>query len=377
MNKKGNILFFLREYKFSEQYFYNILSKISEDYDVIILHNSKLEKSSHVRGGFKNIDISYYSNSKLERLLNNFNPVKVFITNIRSLLDINFIISCNELGHELLYLEHGLTLNKIVKFKRANVFKTLKKYLIYGVNILRSKKFCSRFLKIYNPFINNKYEMLLINDFLLYSEYSLKILQKLFVVKESNIAYAGYPVVEGANELKKLINKEIKNQIVFIHQPLIIDNFIDMEIEEEISIFNNLYDIAKDYGLELVLKLHPRTNATEYIKHFQGKIIKKDISVEKVISESKIVIGFFSTALLTSLILNKQLLIFNSSKLKTNEIEVFMTEDNFFSNLLEFKNKLKLLQEGVLIKQIEVNKIAGSKNTHSDRYNQLIKLLNK
>lgn len=380
MNKKETIIFFLKEYKFAEEYFGNIIRKILNKYNVIVLHTSNLEKSKKSSNSlFESFDISYWSSLKVRNFLLDIQPSQMIISNIRSLLDINMIIICNEICVNLLFIEHGLTLSKINRFKKTNKVHSLIKYSVYFSNFLINCLVSSNKSKVinnvYSSLVNSNYKKLEINKALLYSSRSYEILNNHLDLSNTNVLYSGYPIVESKNDFEKLKGIIKKKQIVLIHQPLIKDNFSSLSIENEIILFNEMNSISNKLGYVFVLKLHPRSNVEYYSENFRGKVISRERDIEKLIAESNIVIGFFSTALLTALKLKKSLLIFSQKKILTAEIEVFKTDNNSFNSVSQFeKLLLNLNKNEIELNQIDVNLFSGIINTHEDRFEKLISL---
>ena len=66
--RNRTILFFLRECKFAEQYFLFIIQQLQKNYNVVVVHFSKLnEASADNNYNLKNIDLSDLSNKEIQR----------------------------------------------------------------------------------------------------------------------------------------------------------------------------------------------------------------------------------------------------------------------------------------------------------------------
>lgn len=379
-SKNSTIIFFLKEYYFANQYFGDLIKRLKVENNIIIVHTSKLENSKINDNLIENYDISFYNNKEIKNLFNHINPTSILITNIRSLLDIYIILLCNDTNRKIIYIEHGLTLAKLRVFKKSNIFHSIKKYLVYSTKVIffifssTNKKKYSHY--IIQALFKSNYKNFIINAALLYSESSKEILNKFLDLSKTNLLYSGYPISNTTEVLENLKKNRIKKQVVFIHQPLIIDKFQLLSIEKEIEIFNTLNDIIKLQGYQFILKLHPRTNPEIYKNRFKGLIISKEETAEKLISDSEITIGYFSTALITTLILNRKMIIFKHKSIITPEINTFITKNNSFESTTEFELLFKsILNENLELNQIDVLKIAGVKNTHEYRFQNLIKLI--
>lgn len=377
---KKTIIIFLKQYSFAKQYFDYILQNLSNEYTVIVFHTSQLENAPNKNVEYLEYDISYWSNKQIKNKLIELNPSSILITNIRSLLDIYLMALCNSLQIKLLYLEHGLTLSKINVFKKSNITHSIKKYFYYSykvVTLLLFEKYRFQNLrKIFNAFLKSNYSQITIHSALFYALSGKEILNKFFDLSKTKIAHSGYPIARSNNKLIILKQTPSKKQIVFIHQPLIADNFLNLKIKEEIQLLNDLSNIAKKYNYDFILKLHPRSDYPIYKSLFNNAIIYNEISTEQLIADSEIVIGYFSTALITALILNKKVLIFNELRINTKEINTFISSNNSFNTCLEFEILLqKIISETIHINQIDYIKLAGINNTQENRINVLKQLL--
>jgi CDP-glycerol glycerophosphotransferase (TagB/SpsB family) len=380
--EKPPIILFLKEYRFAGQYFKALIQALSNQYSVIVVHTSKLEKSKSIDTTYVNHDISFWTDFGVKKLFLTVRPTLVLITNIRSLQDIYIMSMCNETNINLAYIEHGLTLGKIKQFKRANIIHSVEKYFFYSIKIFTylistsNKK--AIFKKIKQAFIKSDYTSIKINGALLYSNHSTNILSKFFDLSNSIIIYSGYPIASKKAELDQLLNYTPKKQVVFIQQPLIADKFMACSFDEEISILNTLSSITQKQDYQFVLKLHPRSDFEFYKKTFNGQIVYDETSTEQLIAESEIVIGYFSTALITAIKLKKPLLIFKPKSILTSEIDTFAISNNTFTNANEFEEMLPMVLTNKLVYMADNdNKYIGTENTHEDRYKKFIQLLTK
>lgn len=381
--KNPSIILFVRKYLFAKQYFGNILQKLEQDFSIVIFHISELEQSKGNDSYYENYDLSTLSNTQIRSLLKKLNPAFTLITNVRSLLDIYYISVCNNLKINIIYIEHGLTLSKINLFKKSNLIHSLTKYYNYGLKslsfIFTSSSLPFYFNSIYNALKKSDYSQIKINGALLYSEESIKPLKKLKINFDiCQVAFAGYPIAESEKEISALLSTKPKKQILFIHQPLINDNFLDLTIQDEIKILKELKAISEEFGYNFILKLHPRSEVELYKKELKDNIIYNERTTEELIADSEIIIGYFSTALITAIKLKRALLIFNQEELKTDEINTFIGEGNSFTSIAEFRDILTIFGDNPTKYHSSSNeKYLGMYNSHENRYRTLMTLINK
>ncbi|WP_319502289.1 polysialyltransferase family glycosyltransferase [uncultured Draconibacterium sp.] len=366
---KPKIILFVRQLSFARQYFDYLLSALSTKYDIYIFHTNNLESSNiNENCPYINYDISNLSHKKVQSLLNKINPSDLLVTNIRSLLDIYIFITCNMNNIPLTYIEHGLTLNKISRFKASNKYHSLIKYLNYCKKVIGYLLSCrnpiSNFRTIKRAIINSDYTGIKLNNALLYAPGSKGVLDKHFDLSKTIIRYSGYPIVNKNSDLQFLLKSITKKQAVYIHQPLIIDNFSELSISDEVELLQELNDIFKKNNYSLIIKLHPRDDIRNYKNKLPNcNIIGTEMDIHQLIASSEIVLGHFSTALLTAVLLKKSLYILDYWKIKndankffspiaptiskSSEIELIFTDrntntrkmtDSFIKNIIGFDN---------------------------------------
>ena len=193
------------------------------EYNILVLHTSSLE-GDYTENTFGSdyifVDISYSNITKLISIIDIYKPTVFIIQSFRSLMDIILIRVFNKIKLQIIYLEHGLVMNKSLGFKGKFIF-ALKKYFFYFKKLL-SLLIYSNF-DLYEliitgrAFIKTDYSKLFIDYYLLYALSTKKILSRVFDMTTSKIINAGYPICNTEPEFQKLYNMPIENKITFIH----------------------------------------------------------------------------------------------------------------------------------------------------------------
>jgi hypothetical protein len=351
---------FIRKAAFIRPYIIPITCILVEKYQykILILHTSTLEEDqtdTNLGSDYELYDISNSSVKTVKQIIANHKPSIFLITNFRSLLDIVFIRLFNSINTPVVYFEHGFVLEKALKFKK-NGIKSAIRYLNYFSKSLQlalnSSAMVSELRLILRAFLKNDYSQLKINFFVLYTNHTYTILSKIFTKGGDKIIYSGYPICKSSSELSALKKIEKTRQIVFIHQPLIADNYSTLTYEQEAAIFIEMKAIAEGYGYEFILKLHPRDDAGSYRSRLPGVTIYEQQNTNETIAASEIVVGLFSTALFTAVVLGRHLMIMDFGDLKISALNEFKQIGREFKSLKEF---------GSVVNEISSNKDGNEK----------------
>ena len=193
----------------------------------------------------------------------------------------------------------------------------------------------------------------------------------------NEIKYSGYPIVNTSAELENLKIREEKPQVLYIHQPLIKDQFSDLSFLEEAEILNEIGRICESIGMEFIVKLHPRDD----IGFYKDKLIGIHVegggaNIHEMIAESKVILGHFSTALFTAIVLKKHFFLLDNWKINIDSISYFDTLNRKVTSVQELSKALSSLKEIENRKydMFQVDKI-GYGNTNEDRVNKLKSLI--
>lgn len=378
---KKNIILFVADLSFAEQYFGSLLSLISKNYHIVILHTSKLTSHRDRDSVYKNLDISFISSNKIESFISSLNPKVFLITNIRSLIDIYILQLCKTHSIRSVYIEHGLTLPKIVKFKNANALHSLLKYSFYvpkAISFSLRHNFFSTFQSFVKAMIKNDYTNYVLNGALLYTKTSKNIIARFFDIEKTKIIYSGYPIVYSADDLEKLKQIKPSRTIVYIHQPLIKDGFSKIPFSREIQVLKNINNTCKSLGYKFVIKLHPRDNYFEYADYLKDCYIEqKGVSVHELISGAEFVIGHFSTALLTAVLLRKPIIIIDQWELEKKLLSIFKPVSYKIDSVFALKEAILNYSVNQFAYDCFISDIVGLNNCIEQRAENLKRLFNQ
>ena len=110
----------------------------------------------------------------------------------------------------------------------------------------------------------------------------------------------------------------MNGEVLYVHQPFILDGYATISYEEEKKIFLDLEkQLLKKYK-RLIVLLHPRENLSTYIKRFadtQIDIIQLPNNYS-CFTDKSLIIGHYSTALLYALYFEKPTIILNYPSVK-------------------------------------------------------------
>jgi len=149
----------------------------------------------------------------------------------------------------------------------------------------------------------------------------------------------------------------IKNQILIIEQP-----FIQNLTNKKLKIFFNFIDwlVIKNPEYKFIFKIHPRSDEEFYKKNIKSNNVKfEKWDIINFIKESKYVLWFFSTALFTSLLFNKKVLVIDP-------INLFKNIENF--ELLKYKNTNYIINP-IRLDEIIFNNSGKDKNVKDLLFN--------
>lgn len=378
---KQNIAIFVREIIFVNQYFGQLLEGLEAEFNIYVFHTTKLDKGKNEQSKYQDYDISSWSHFKIRNCLVDLSLKSLLITNIRSLIDIYMIGLCNLQNISLTYIEHGVSLNKMSVFKVKNKVHSVIKYVNYLLKVipyvLLEGRRRVKIFGIYQAFVNASYNYFSIDKALFYTPEGKKVLQRFFSLNKLKVKYSGYPIVDSEEELKLLENKDQKKQVLYIHQPLIIDRFSSLSFYDEVKIILEIKTICKSLGYDFIMKLHPRDNEVHYKENLSNmQVFGGEVDVHKVIAESQIVLGHFSTALFTAIILKKELYILDNWKINIDSVLYFNSLNRTVKTIDEFRNLFSLGNplDSVSYESFHKEKI-GLSNTHEDRIEKLRCLL--
>lgn len=377
--KKKHVYIFLRRYSNFKNYFSALEKELKNNYEITVVHNSHCEEGKKYTDNKSAIDIGIQGIDSLRESIKRSDVKLLIITNIRSLIDYSIIRLFSDLGIPILYVEHGILLSKSSNFKKKNIFNSLYryyKYIIYFVlivnDILRTPSALINAFKV----LRGKKIKIKLDYALLYSKRSKRYLESLIELNETKIKYSGYPIVKTNEELKHLKNIATKKQIVYIHQPLVIDNYSHYTLDNEVKRIQDLKILAEKNGFSFILKLHPRDDLEYYNASTNDiKIIYDEVDTQYLIAESEIVLGHFSTALFTAAYLNKRIFILDYLRLKIKIEDIFYTFGKSIKSEHQLENCLNGSDNKPITADKTISDIIGIHNNREHRFKMVNEFL--
>ena len=191
-----------------------------------------------------------------------------------------------------------------------------------------------------NELIETKYDFAI-----LYSPYSLGVIEKKFHFDENQVKYSGYPIYKLQKELYEFQRSKhsSKGKKVLFLQERFIPAHTSISYEEEFEYFKKIIDMCKKSEYEFVMRLHPRVDHDFYKQMLASEniIIDNEKSLAEQITSSDLVVGNMSTALFGALLEKKPVVIlFYPNFIPL--IEIFQEVGLFADNFDELEEILKM-----------------------------------
>lgn len=309
------IVFYVHRTGLLSYFFDPICSFLSKDYKIIILHLNK-------RNGYQfepvssplyeTIDLSDMSIAKVKKMLVEINPVVFISPGFISIYELLMLRIAKTIGIKTVFLEHGLYSKEtaalpfgklIYRFGstvRKNLF-FLRKYFEFA---RLSGDFNREISVFWRCFRKKEYYLSKFDKALFFAEYGRTQIGDLFRYDEKDVDYICYPLAKTDAEYEEY--KEISRQpltmekkATFIHQPFILDGLAQWRYEDERDYFVGISNMLKEYGYNLSIQLHPRSDYATYQRLFDGSGIELIMGMERSdFKRYSLVLGHYSTALL-------------------------------------------------------------------------------
>lgn len=288
--------------------------------------------------GFTSYDISYYNTWSLFKVLKRERPDVVVILNLYYLCDKALIVFCRKLGIKTVYLAHGkfstitnqgfsqflkqdLKRNFTSKIRRDTI-NMLRNYLESTLLEFRPLRFVKSMVAMLRDpasmTLNSTYTDELDADLkLVYYESDRQTLINQRKFPDKNIYVVGNP------ELDSFVNTPLISRECFLQQigmsdvPYLLyldDGFVQARLMSKETWHAHLLEISeitKRAGIQLVIKLHPRTPWDEHKDFFLKEEIVtfcNNIDFKNLITHSQTVTSFVSTTISFALLLGKRVI---------------------------------------------------------------------
>lgn len=340
-----------------------------ENCEIVIFHIANLQgQKEPAIEGVKSYDVSSRSYSEIIDIIEH-ERIDLWINfNFRSLFELFFQRICALQNIKSVYLEHGFFSKNTLHFKtqkaQKNIWETVNRQLNFwkkyiGV-LYHAKKRLQEWRILQQVYFKNNFKYSPFDYYFIFSQREYSLLSNVFPLDESNTSLIGYPIFSSEKDKKEATSAGLKmnGEVLYVHQPFILDGYATISYEEEKKYFLDLEkQLLKKYK-RLIVLLHPRENLSTYIKRFadtQIDIIQLPNNYS-CFTDKSLIIGHYSTALLYALYFEKPTIILNYPSVKNDPIfqECFPTvEDMENICTIDF--------------QIDINKkipFAGKENTY-------------
>lgn len=389
---KQNLIFFVYNNAMNS-YLTDPISKfIKDEFNIILLHTSELSKDLYQgklaqnSTDYQQIDISNYSVFELSRLLKKIKPVATIFFTYQAKYDFLLLELCNYFNIKTIYHDHGILYgDKPMSIKRKLTNKNWSQNFKFLTHLL-SLSLVTKNLKIiftfYKVIVNRNFKLLTFSKYIIFSEHNFSILNKILTINKKDLTITGFPLFINNKELEEIKSKEKLNKILYFHQPFIKYNITNINFNQEIEYFKKLSTIALKNGFTFEIRFHPSAEIDKYageLKKF-NIIINSEINLAQACTNTSLIFGHWSTAMLIGLPLEIPIFILKYPEVKP-EYEHFYkifnnvgstidSEDNLSKMLMKSKNFTKILDN---FKENEY--LIGKTVTYEENSNQLIEII--
>lgn len=292
-----------------------------EDCEFIIFHIADLQKEKpKMLEGVRYIDVSGMSFSKIDKIVENLDIDLWMNLNFRSLFELFFQRVSARHGIKHIYLQHGFFSQNTLHFKTNKAQKNVKSTIIRQVNFWKkymgllshSKHICDELKIVIEVYFKGHFNSSPFNHYFIFSEREKTFLSKIYSPADSEITMVGYPIFSDSEEKSRLNIAPIdKKEVLYVHQPFIIDSYTNIGYEEEKEYLLAIEkEILKKFNKFIVL-LHPRENLEKYKERFSNTTISivQSPNNYNCFADKSLILGHYSTALLYALYFNKPTII--------------------------------------------------------------------
>lgn len=294
-------------------------------YQVYIFHVDSLSFGLSVDNADNNPDYIIFDVHKAgmkatRARLKEIEPEGVIFLSFRSLFEILLRIVLFDLNIKAIYYQHGLFGKETLDFIMADLNSSFLRYLhlvrLTVSFLMRSRKYRFRYFRIIlGAMLKDNYAPLCFERFILYSKKSDEILRAVFGHSSDKVLYSGYPIVSSNSELADTLQGSIEESpknVLYLAQTFRQSGLTNLSLEEEAEYLKTMAVIFRDNGFSTTIKIHPRASRSEYQEHLEdsGIILKRDENLNTLINESSIVVGHYSTALYSAILLKRPIILY-------------------------------------------------------------------
>lgn len=266
--------------------------------------------------GVRCYDVSSLSHTEIDGIITQVKPDLWISFNFRSLFELFFQRICVQHGIRQVYLEHGIFSQNTLHFKtgkaKKNIGSTIHRQYVFWKKYISFLLHCKHFVKelqvLQQVYFNGKFSASPFDHYFIYSQREYDLLAKVFPLNRKNTSLVGYPIFNGEKEKANVSKqRDIDGDVLYIHQPFILDGFASIDYEQEKTYLLSIKNIISKRYNNLVILLHPRESLSKYIERFQNtgiKIIQSPNDYSCYINKS-LILGHYSTALFYALYFEK------------------------------------------------------------------------
>ena len=290
--------------------------------EIVVLHASRLNydtsKAEVAPPPYRTVELSDMSMDAIISLLRELDPAILVLFTFRSLFDLLLVRVARQVGLKTLYVQHGFYVS--TRFQMADKRASVRRYatfLKWYSSFLLGKDVARRdeLNTIYNSMFRIDYTKTKFDYALFYSPNGYRDANRFFDFASDRVYYSGYPIAKTKQQFESLVGgngRQHRRIALYIHQPFVIDRFTHLDHQGEFEYLRGMADACKAQDFELVIKIHPRESVERY-RDALADVARVDIEtpMPDVLRESSVVIGHFSTALFTGVLLRKPIIVMN------------------------------------------------------------------
>lgn len=317
---------------------------VNSGFETLLIHTGSFysdESLAECRMGSLLVrDIRFYGTTLIKKALKQEKPDVVVMLNLSFVFDRAIVNICKSEGIKLVYLSHGklispVLVNEETEKLNATIWKNLgrvfsRKNLLVLSNYFSSLKgiklLTSPIRLIYNLLRKPanyltfpRYDQELDADLiLLYTQEDKELLTTTFGFPEKKIKVVGNPEITSfmnvPSKLKEAFLAEIglesnTNYAAYLDDGMVCDKIITSDQWKES--LTEIKALTQSLGLQLIVKLHPRTNLNDYASIFQSQdiVALSDCDFKNFLEHSTFVVSHVSTTISYALLFGKKVLV--------------------------------------------------------------------
>lgn len=364
--------------------------------DSYLFHTSLLTKDrSKIDENFfkssKVIDISFLSTERIINLLHELKVTHVTFFTYQSKFDLFLYSICMILKIAVYFHDHGIVTGNApgkgsLRFTNLPVifssffsrhlflfirFYDIKRKLRVASLSIEEKKMILSVLK-------GNYNSIKFHGALVFCDNNFEVYNRILDFSDTSCCIGGVPVFLNSR-MKSTPTRmtKIKSKILYIHQPFSKFGFTRNSLFEDIEYIKSINKQVKYFGFQLFVRLHPTEDFSFYYKALvkDDVIISNEAFIDLDCSTSEYILGHWSTALLTGVVLGVPILVLKYPKLYKKYIHFnYLFEHFSFNGEVSEKFALPDLSNSSHLPKVDPIHFIGRENTFEFNYELLKRL---